>query len=184
MAYPYFAVIDFNDHPTVSGRNAPGSGIFLHAWVNGPTAGCVALPLGDLVPVLRWLEPSKHPVIEIGTDSEVGRVPPAGAARSRGRSRGRPPRRLLARRQRRRCRALRPGAPAGQPGVEPGAGSTPRSRRWLRPPTASGYWVTTGSGHVYQYGNAGFFGSPFQDGRRSDLVGIAPLPEGKRLLTS
>ena len=176
-AYPYFAVIDFNDHPTVSGRNAPGSGIFLHAWVNGPTAGCVALPLGDLVPVLRWLDPSKHPVIEIGTDSEVGRVPPAGPPITWSVARASSSGYWLA-------------ASAG--GVAPFG----RARQWGSPASSQvpltapvtamaatsdggGYWVTTGSGHVYQYGNAGFFGSPFREGRRSDLVGIAPLPDGK-----
>ncbi len=76
-AYPYFAVIDFNENPTVFGTDAPGSGIFLHAWVNGPTEGCVALPVAALLRVLRWLEPADHPVIEIGTDVEVGRLPPA-----------------------------------------------------------------------------------------------------------
>jgi L,D-peptidoglycan transpeptidase YkuD (ErfK/YbiS/YcfS/YnhG family) len=76
-AYPYFAVIDFNEHPVLGGARAPGSGIFLHAWVNGPTAGCVALTLPDLLHVLRWLSPAKHPVIEIGTNAEVGPVPPA-----------------------------------------------------------------------------------------------------------
>lgn len=74
--YPYFAVIDFNDEPTVGGTEAPGSGIFLHAWVYGPTEGCVALHITDLLHVLRWLEPAEHPVIEIGTDVEVGHLPP------------------------------------------------------------------------------------------------------------
>jgi hypothetical protein len=31
----------------------------------------VALPLPDLVKVLRWLNPADHPVIEIGTTAEV-----------------------------------------------------------------------------------------------------------------
>jgi len=75
-AYRYFVVIDFNVDPTVAGPNAPGSGIFLHAWIGAPTQGCVALPLPDLLAVLRWLRPADHPVIEIGTDAEVGRVPP------------------------------------------------------------------------------------------------------------
>ena len=76
-AYPYFAVIDYNEDPTISGPQAPGSGIFLHAWMEGPTEGCVALHIPDLLHVLRWLEPADHPVIEIGTDAEVGHVPPA-----------------------------------------------------------------------------------------------------------
>jgi L,D-peptidoglycan transpeptidase YkuD (ErfK/YbiS/YcfS/YnhG family) len=71
-AYPYFAVLQTNDDPTITGSNAPGAGIFLHHWMNAPTEGCVALPLADLLQVLRWLNPVKHPVIEIGTDAEVG----------------------------------------------------------------------------------------------------------------
>jgi L,D-peptidoglycan transpeptidase YkuD (ErfK/YbiS/YcfS/YnhG family) len=78
-AYPYFAVIDYNEDPTISGPDAPGSGIFLHAWVEGPTEGCVALHTADLLQVLRWLEPADHPVIEIGTDSQVGRLRPGSA---------------------------------------------------------------------------------------------------------
>jgi L,D-peptidoglycan transpeptidase YkuD (ErfK/YbiS/YcfS/YnhG family) len=75
-AYPYFAVIEYNEDPKISGADAPGSGIFLHAWVDGPTEGCVALRIPDLLQVLRWLQPGSHPVIEIGTDAEVGHVPP------------------------------------------------------------------------------------------------------------
>lgn len=77
-AYPYFAVIEYNDDPIVSGADAPGSGIFLHAWVAGPTQGCIALPVPELLRVLRWLNPLEHPVIEIGTDTELGPLPPAG----------------------------------------------------------------------------------------------------------
>jgi L,D-peptidoglycan transpeptidase YkuD (ErfK/YbiS/YcfS/YnhG family) len=78
-AYPYFAVIDYNDNPTISGPDAPGSGIFVHAWVGGPTEGCVALHVADLLHVLRWLEPADHPFIEVGTDTQVGQLPPASA---------------------------------------------------------------------------------------------------------
>ena len=70
--YAYFAVIDFNIDPTLGGPNAPGSGIFLHAWENGPTHGCVALGVPDLLKVLRWLNAAEDPVIEIGTTAEVG----------------------------------------------------------------------------------------------------------------
>jgi len=73
-AYPYMAVIRFNTDPVISGPQAPGSGIFLHAWMYGPTEGCVALPLSRLLDVLRWLRPSADPVIEIGTDSELARL--------------------------------------------------------------------------------------------------------------
>jgi L,D-peptidoglycan transpeptidase YkuD (ErfK/YbiS/YcfS/YnhG family) len=65
VAYPYFAVIRFNMDPIVSGAKAPGSGIFLHSWIGGPTEGCVALPKSQLLSILRWLRPAAHPVIEI-----------------------------------------------------------------------------------------------------------------------
>jgi L,D-peptidoglycan transpeptidase YkuD (ErfK/YbiS/YcfS/YnhG family) len=74
VAYPYFAVIDFNTSPIVRGRQAPGSAIFLHSWVGGPTEGCVALPKSRLLRVLRWLRASAHPVIEIGTNAELAPV--------------------------------------------------------------------------------------------------------------
>ena len=70
-AYPYFAVIRFNTDPILGGASAPGSGIFLHSWVGGATQGCVALPESELLKVLRWLRPSAHPVIEIGSDAQV-----------------------------------------------------------------------------------------------------------------
>ena len=71
VAYPYFAVIRFNMDPVRSGSHALGSGIFLHNWVGGATEGCVALREGQLLDVLRWLKPSAHPVIEIGTTVQV-----------------------------------------------------------------------------------------------------------------
>ena len=71
IAYPYFAFIRFNVSPTIAGAAAPGSGIFLHSWVSGPTEGCVALPLKELVAVLRWLRPAENPSIEIATDAQL-----------------------------------------------------------------------------------------------------------------
>ncbi len=71
VAYPYFAVISFNTDPVVAGPRAPGSGIFLHSWMNAATEGCVALPEARLLQILRWLQPAKHPVIEIGTNAEL-----------------------------------------------------------------------------------------------------------------
>ena len=79
VAYPYFAVVQFNMNPIVGGSNAPGSGIFLHSWVGGATEGCVALHEAQLMAVLRWLKPSEHPVIEIGTDGQVEPVAPASS---------------------------------------------------------------------------------------------------------
>lgn len=65
-AYPFFAVIEFNAHPTRRGAVAPGSGIFLHSWVGGPTNGCVALHRDELRAVLRWLRPAAAPVVDLG----------------------------------------------------------------------------------------------------------------------
>ena len=68
-AYPSMVPIDFNTPPT----GPFGSGIFLHANSGSPTAGCVSLPYGELVAVLRWLDPVMHPVIVMGPDSVVRR---------------------------------------------------------------------------------------------------------------
>jgi L,D-peptidoglycan transpeptidase YkuD (ErfK/YbiS/YcfS/YnhG family) len=68
--YDYAVVIDYNT------RNAPGgvtqgagSAFFLHVHPahTGPTAGCVAIPRTKLVHLMRWLRPSAHPRILIGT---------------------------------------------------------------------------------------------------------------------
>ena len=53
-AYPYLAVLQTNNDPTITGTDAPGAGIFLHHWMNAPTEGCVALPLASLLHD-RWL---------------------------------------------------------------------------------------------------------------------------------
>jgi L,D-peptidoglycan transpeptidase YkuD (ErfK/YbiS/YcfS/YnhG family) len=81
VAYPYFAVIEFNAHPIRRGRGAPGSGIFLHSSEDAPTAGCVALHRPQLLSVLRWLVPRQRPVIAIS----IGRA--SSGAQPRGRQR-------------------------------------------------------------------------------------------------
>ena len=80
LAYRYFAVIDFNIDPILRGPAAPGSGIFLHSWVYASTDGCVALPVSRELALLRWLRPSRRPVIEIGTDAQLApqRTPRGG----------------------------------------------------------------------------------------------------------
>jgi len=65
-AYAHAAVIDYNRSPVVPGA---GSAFFLHAATGGPTAGCVALALADLIEVLRWLDPACDPVIDIRQSS-------------------------------------------------------------------------------------------------------------------
>ncbi len=69
-AYPSFAVVEYNTHPVVP---YAGSAIFVHASTGTPTAGCVALPLGDLDVMLRWLRPSPRPYIVMGPAAEITR---------------------------------------------------------------------------------------------------------------
>lgn len=61
-AYDYGAVIAYNTQRTPGA----GSAIFLHVDPGDPTAGCVALPTGQLLDVLRWLDPARSPVIRMG----------------------------------------------------------------------------------------------------------------------
>jgi L,D-peptidoglycan transpeptidase YkuD (ErfK/YbiS/YcfS/YnhG family) len=61
-AYDHGAVIAYNTARTPG----LGSAIFLHVSTGGPTAGCVSLPAGQLVDVLRWLDPARAPRIVIG----------------------------------------------------------------------------------------------------------------------
>jgi L,D-peptidoglycan transpeptidase YkuD (ErfK/YbiS/YcfS/YnhG family) len=62
-AYAHAVVINYNTDPVVRGA---GSGFFLHVGNGEPTAGCVAIPAAALNQVMRWLDPSRHPVISIG----------------------------------------------------------------------------------------------------------------------
>ena len=62
-AYGSGAVIAYNTARTPG----LGSAIFLHLSSGGSTAGCVSLPGGDLIPLLRWLDPARQPRIIIGT---------------------------------------------------------------------------------------------------------------------
>jgi L,D-peptidoglycan transpeptidase YkuD (ErfK/YbiS/YcfS/YnhG family) len=61
-AYDYGAVIGYNTARTPG----LGSAIFLHVNVGMPTAGCVALPAGELLEILRWLDPAASPQIAMG----------------------------------------------------------------------------------------------------------------------
>jgi L,D-peptidoglycan transpeptidase YkuD (ErfK/YbiS/YcfS/YnhG family) len=61
-AYDYGAVIAYNTART-PGR---GSAIFLHLNIGTPTAGCVTLPPGELLDILRWLNPAASPRITLG----------------------------------------------------------------------------------------------------------------------
>jgi L,D-peptidoglycan transpeptidase YkuD (ErfK/YbiS/YcfS/YnhG family) len=61
--YDYVSVIDFNRPRPVIGR---GSGIFLHAYGDRTTVGCVSIPRSSMRSLLRWMAPGAHPRIVIG----------------------------------------------------------------------------------------------------------------------
>jgi L,D-peptidoglycan transpeptidase YkuD (ErfK/YbiS/YcfS/YnhG family) len=63
------AVIAYNTK-RVPGR---GSAIFLHVTHHSATNGCVSLPRPDVIKVLRWLQPTDHPRIVMGTAATVTR---------------------------------------------------------------------------------------------------------------
>ncbi len=60
--YDYGAVIAYNAARTPG----LGSGIFLHVNIGIATAGCVTLPMDELLQVLRWLDPARSPRIKMG----------------------------------------------------------------------------------------------------------------------
>lgn len=68
--YRHGVVIGYNRNPIVKGM---GSAIFIHAWLKegGATAGCVALDEEELVGIITWLDPAKHPHILMGNPSDL-----------------------------------------------------------------------------------------------------------------
>jgi L,D-peptidoglycan transpeptidase YkuD (ErfK/YbiS/YcfS/YnhG family) len=65
--YRYAVVIDYNTRNAPGGvRPGAGSAFFLHVEVGRPTEGCVAIPEDQLVRLLRWLSPARHPRILLG----------------------------------------------------------------------------------------------------------------------
>lgn len=67
-AYAYAIAIAYNVNPIVKGK---GSAIFLHLSTGGGTAGCVSIAQANLLQVLRWLDPTKSPVIVMGPSSVI-----------------------------------------------------------------------------------------------------------------
>jgi L,D-peptidoglycan transpeptidase YkuD (ErfK/YbiS/YcfS/YnhG family) len=66
--YKYAVVIDYNTRNSPRGvRQGAGSAFFLHVTDGRPTAGCVAIREARLKPIMRWLAPTAHPRILIGT---------------------------------------------------------------------------------------------------------------------
>jgi L,D-peptidoglycan transpeptidase YkuD (ErfK/YbiS/YcfS/YnhG family) len=66
--YDYGAVIAYNTARTPG----LGSGIFLHVNIGIATAGCVTLPVDELLRVLRWLNPARSPQIRMGVGVSAG----------------------------------------------------------------------------------------------------------------
>jgi D-alanyl-D-alanine dipeptidase len=60
--YRYMVIIHYNDLNPIKGA---GSCIFLHIAPppGGGTAGCTALASEDLLTLLRWMDPAKHPLL-------------------------------------------------------------------------------------------------------------------------
>ena len=71
--YTYAVVIGFNTgaHPVRPPARPSGSGIFLHVFGPGHTAGCVSVSRGALVAILRWLDPAAAPHIAIGNARSI-----------------------------------------------------------------------------------------------------------------
>ncbi|MGE7603211.1 L,D-transpeptidase family protein [Peribacillus sp. NPDC097675] len=71
--YKYGAVINYNTNPIVRGK---GSAIFLHIWrgENKPTAGCTATSEKNVLRLLKWMDPDKHPHVIMGTNESLKSV--------------------------------------------------------------------------------------------------------------
>lgn len=85
--YDYVSVLDYNlpkgaittGPDGVRRTNKPadtraGGGIFLHVTNGKVTAGCIAIPEATMRQVLQWLDPTRKPVIVIGTESAINRM--------------------------------------------------------------------------------------------------------------
>lgn len=60
--YKYGIVVRYNMDPVVPGM---GSAIFVHVWkeYGYATSGCVAMTVEDIRKILKWLDPTKKPMI-------------------------------------------------------------------------------------------------------------------------
>lgn len=68
--YKYCLVIEYNTNPVVKGK---GSAIFFHLRdsESETTAGCVAVSESDMLQILKWLDPDKHPLILMGSSKHL-----------------------------------------------------------------------------------------------------------------
>ncbi len=75
--YRIGAVYDYAVDMGYNRARTPGAGsaFFLHVTDGRPTGGCVAIDRAALVGILRWLDPAKAPVINVGTVDPASRNP-------------------------------------------------------------------------------------------------------------
>ncbi|WP_405778635.1 L,D-transpeptidase family protein [Streptomyces sp. NBC_00859] len=79
-AFDYVVAINYNHTPGRTpldwsrpmGANR-GGGVWIHVDHGGPTHGCVSLPEDRMKELLRWLDPSKEPVVVMGDASMLGK---------------------------------------------------------------------------------------------------------------
>jgi L,D-peptidoglycan transpeptidase YkuD (ErfK/YbiS/YcfS/YnhG family) len=79
--YDYAVFIGFNTGVAGFDAGSPvrppdrpsGSGIFLHVFGTGHTAGCVSVKKSAMVALLRWLDPAASPHIAIGNAKSIYR---------------------------------------------------------------------------------------------------------------
>lgn len=67
-AYNYGFVINYNTVERIPGA---GSAIFFHV-ANDYTLGCTGTAQNNVINILKWLDPGKHPVIIQSPESEIG----------------------------------------------------------------------------------------------------------------
>jgi L,D-peptidoglycan transpeptidase YkuD (ErfK/YbiS/YcfS/YnhG family) len=67
--YELGLVVHYNMPHPIPGA---GSAIFMHIWTNEEkgTAGCTAMGLDSILYLLKWLDPTKHPLLVQTVQSE------------------------------------------------------------------------------------------------------------------
>jgi L,D-peptidoglycan transpeptidase YkuD (ErfK/YbiS/YcfS/YnhG family) len=66
--YNHAVVIDYNTSARTPGA---GSAVFFHITNGQATAGCVAIADNQLVTLMKWLDPAKHPRMAMGPMNDV-----------------------------------------------------------------------------------------------------------------
>ncbi|WP_037617549.1 L,D-transpeptidase family protein [Streptomyces aureus] len=79
-SFDYVVAVNYNRRPGTTPLDwtrpmgaSRGGGIWLHVDHGGPTHGCVGLREGDLVTLMRALDPALHPVVVMGDAASLAR---------------------------------------------------------------------------------------------------------------